>query len=252
MGGGKKKRGNPRKPRFEYVIATTAGGVDEISLTYDATTGSVGFSQKMKLLRSEEAYRREKNDKVVRSHPSSDQVTRFLSSSDPRSYDAVIAVDTNTQTHLDKEVSVTGICVATWRTEIAHWHYRCPFVVEFANSSLDKEQTGWRLALEALEAKGVVVASRRFLMVVDCHLGILPSIQNRSVPLCGDYYLPTNMDICYASADASSKSITSKVIRMADIYSSLTIKHLVSNARALAFSADSSSFAQRICIPSNS
>jgi hypothetical protein len=130
----------------------------------------------------------------------------------------ILAVDTNSRTIRDERVY--GSAVAELRDFcIQNARWSCRFEPlwgwEFRGPKEDPEKIGWRDALLRCEEQRWL-AEPKILLVVDSHLGELRSIARRATPVMGDYFLPQNVWLAYASSDVARDSPINGLIAVCD------------------------------------
>jgi len=117
-------------------------------------------------------------------------------------YKHVVAIDTNTRivngirTSISVSAYVTNIKVGEkrWSANIVDQD-----AFEFQDSLESPEKVGW-YEFSALIVKAKLEVP--IAIIVDSHLSELRAINERSQPICRNYYLPEGMELIYASADA--------------------------------------------------
>lgn len=233
---GKKRKKTPRdtrKPRDEYIYATTAGAVSEIRFTVDERTGAFRFEQEMTNVYSERSYDRPKGPKVVSRIPqaqpdlSFDETPALLAN-----FDKLCAIDTNTRSVNGRTISATG--VVTIHREFVPgpqglecgWRFDVPLCLQFDELKLEPENFGWVTALAALRRHGFFTATDRVGVVVDSDLGNLRAYNERTLPLVEGQFLPPNATLLYASADTGKENLINRALVMADTTASLTLQGL--------------------------
>jgi hypothetical protein len=158
------------------------------------------------------AYLRASKEKVVRKYPSAAGDINLHPDISLMQYDTFYAIDTNTE----RTISVTGIIKGVIEKDIdgikkgIHFKGAPSYVVRGINQS--PERSAWRYLLE----NGISVDDGKTLLIVDSDLSDLDDFNHRKKPIIGDYILPSNVQLMYASADVGKEHITNKVISMAD------------------------------------
>jgi len=131
-----------------------------------------------------------------------------------RKFDHAFAVDTNTNLRdFDKNIiSMSGVI----DIEITQEALKCiPITTfEFWDAEIEPELLGWYLSIQAIQ-DSERLRTKKIALVVDSSLGDLEKYNEREKPLYGDFLLPENITLIYASADKMS-SIANKLIKLAD------------------------------------
>ena len=178
-----------KKPRSEFICATTAGETAEISVGYDPITGQIRFGHDMINARVETSYSRPKAPKFLNRIPLDATLLRI----DPNqalaaNYDILFAVDTNNRSFKGYRFSVTGVVEATHTLDPKNgspafaWH--TPFLLEFTQVSDEKpENLGWEVATRNIEATSRYNGFGRIGLIVDSDLQNLEKYNERTLPI---------------------------------------------------------------------
>ena len=78
------------------------------------------------------------------------------------------------------------------------------------------ERYGWMKVINALVTSEDFKRDFKYAIIVDSELGILPKINAREEPIIGDYFLPANISLIYASADTGQEYFWNQLIKWAD------------------------------------
>lgn len=84
----------------------------------------------------------------------------------------------------------------------------------FGKTSGNPERFGWRRWIEFLLQS--TDAEQRYAIIVDSELREISSMNDRRKPIHGDFFLPENFDMIYATADAAADQVFNKAIKAAD------------------------------------
>lgn len=216
---GKKQK---RKKRIQQIYGTTGGDVGELIVNVDQRTGEISFGSPMTNVYSEVSYERTKAPKVISRVAQEGRSLSF----DPedavlKHYDFLCAVDTNTRTIRDYQVSVTAVITFAEAPPPPgakrYWQLDVPFCWEFIGLKTQKpENFGWLAALEEMVYRRLIASQKRIGMLVDSDLGNIGAYNAREKPFFGDVLLPNNIKLIYASADTGGESVINRVIRTAD------------------------------------
>jgi hypothetical protein len=86
------------------------------------------------------------------------------------------------------------------------------------------ERYGWKRMIDAFVRWDGFNPMFSYGIVVDSELGILPKINARELPVFEDFFLPPNISLIYASADAGQESFFNKLIRAADRVAAISLE----------------------------
>lgn len=79
------------------------------------------------------------------------------------------------------------------------------------------ERFGWYAAITTLLKEVEIDHAKKYLLIVDSDLGLLESIQDKASVVWGDYLLPANIEIAFATCDSGSEEfLPCSLIRLAD------------------------------------
>ncbi len=166
-----------------------------------------------------QSYKRSKNDKVL---VKGDSAGEYVMS--PESIllanDQLFVVDTNTRNLGSHRVSVTGVLHAyvEKRGEQHALMYGPATLLEFWDAEVSPELLGWYALLASL-AEDDQYRCQRIGLIVDSELGKLDAMNDGRVPVLGDFYLPANCKLIYASADRGT-SVANQLMRVCDRFAS--------------------------------
>ncbi len=233
---GKKK--NKKKPRGYSVTmnmeeATSANGVyfdpksGKVSLLYN------GRELTAKTVTVEQTYERKKGPKVL-NRAALNPCEIFANPNRAlEQFHEIYAVDTNTKKIDSVPISVTGIVGGqNTKIEIPHHtavRYRPLSCMEFHNVTEKPENLGWMEAIKAIMRYPNYNDRHRIAIIVDSDLGLINSYNNRETGIYGNFFLPGNFSLVYASADSGSENIANKMIKLADAISTVILRLLESS-----------------------
>lgn len=212
-----------KKPRKDYVYARTVGKVSELEVIYNTQDGSINFGGEVENVYSAVTYDRKKGEKILSRIPQGNEGLFFdQPEALEKNFDILCAVDTNTLVLQGKRVSVTGVAllVPVWVPEAKgltkYWKFDVPFCLEFVELKMKPENFGWVAALEQMHHRGVIDLNKKIGLIVDSDLGNIPDFNARKKPVEGQWLLPENTQLIYASADVGKEYIANKAIGVAD------------------------------------
>ena len=141
--------------------------------------------------------------------------TWFDSNQQLLSYDHLIAVDTNTRYLNDSTVSSTAafhLIPDSHEKGVAHCRAAVIALIEFWNVVGKPENLGWYQVLQAI-AEHPEYSAGKIGLIVDSDLGNHQAFNNREMPIFGDFYLPANVTIIYASDSGGTELLSTKMIK---------------------------------------
>jgi len=214
------KNSRQKRPRRDYIYATTKGEVSHLTVRYDPAQDRVTIADAdPDTVRLETRYVRPSSgkEKVVSSIAAPSlgaSFSTFMALKDR--FDYLIAIDTNTKKIGDHQLS---IC-ATYLIEqpLKSYVSEVPFVagpcyaILDVNEAVNPERLGWHLVIKNHFRAPPNV---RIGVIVDCELGEHLGINSRAIPYYEGHLLPENVSLIYAS-DASSDSLVNQMIRYCD------------------------------------
>jgi len=176
-------------------------------------------------------YKRAKGEKViVQGLASSDYV--MSPESVLHNYDAIYFVDTNTKSTSEHQISITAVLHAyIEHVEIDKYElkYLPLTILEFWDSEIEPETLGWyaviRAIIEIPENK-----NKKIALVVDSRLDDLKALNYGNMPLFGEFYIPKNISLIYASVDVAS-NIANKLIKLSDKLATNKLNEVLANPR---------------------
>jgi hypothetical protein len=228
----------PRKPREEWVYATTRDRVTSIEVSIDGKSGEIVFGSPMTNAYTQVTYARASGkEKVVSRIPATGEALIL----DPDSavwsnYDVVFGVDTNTRSIEDRRISVTGFLEATKILAVDSagvisrcWRFASPRNFAFADATTNPEFIGWGLALDYIRSNPAYHGFTRVGLVVDSHLSEHSKFNRRTDAVNGEWRLPERVKLVYASADTGGEYFGNFILKHADSIASQCLKQLERN-----------------------
>ncbi len=219
----RKKAPTPHKPRVRAVECDFGAPVslDEVRISKD---GLVEFRSSGEVrvpvqAHTEIAYERAKGKKVqsrawtegtkVTWHP--DQIVA--------SAERVYWIDTSSRNHSGERVHATAMLIgrAVRSTETrGEFVFGLPAGLEFRGEVEKPEAFAWAEVIERIHRSSGRPRGGKILVVVDAELNLLASINARRIPVWGEYYLPANFSLIYASADVGKSELLNRLMRRCD------------------------------------
>lgn len=230
---GKKK--NKKKPRSYSVTMSLEEATSVNGAYFDPKSGKVsllynGRELTAKTVTVEQTYERKKGPKVLNRATLSPSKMFANPNRALEQFHEIYAVDTNTKKIDSVPISVTGVVGGkNTKIEIPHHtavRYRPLSCIEFHNVTEKPENLGWMEAIKAIMRSASYNDRRRIAIIVDSDLDIIDSYNSRETGIYGNFFLPGNFSLVYASADSGSENIANKMIKLADASSTVILRML--------------------------
>jgi hypothetical protein len=202
----------PKKPRSEYLVATTKGEVSEISVSF-GSDGSVRFGSEMMDARVEATYDRPKKPKVV--HSIGVEPDRMYVGANPAllaNYDRIFAVDTNTRELRGHRVSLTAVVEVLSTQVCGQVRFEPRSFLEFLDVESKPEQLGWLVAARIINQSPDYDAFKKIALVVDCDETNIRAYNARTLPVYRTTTLPDRMTLVQATTDTGGEYLPNAVI----------------------------------------
>lgn len=141
-------------------------------------------------------------------------------------FEQIFSIDTNTWCIDEHKVSVSGVLHAyVEKAETDNILYFLPITAfEFWDAEVEPERLGWYALIQATMTNEEM-CGKRTALIVDSGLGCLEGINKRELPIVGDFYLPENFKLIYASADIGS-NMSNKLIKLSDRLSTAQLEKI--------------------------
>lgn len=132
-------------------------------------------------------------------------------------FDTIFAVDSNSRSINGRMVSVAAITLCKWlqRDPTPVVGFAPTQAMEFRDVDCHPDLLALKHFLIRLRETPNISEAGRIGIVIDSHLGDLPKIEARDVPLLDDYFLPVWVSLIYAS-DSASDRISNVLLRESD------------------------------------
>ncbi len=220
----RKKRSKP-KARTTYVTLDMGRPVTANGLRLDPKTGEFSLLYDEKKLKSKRVYadtgyERIKGHKILNKvQLSPDElyanVNRIL-----EQFDFIYAIDTNCKTINSAMISVTGVVGgANLKPSIPEHtaiRYRSLKCIELLNPKGKFENLAWKIVVEMIQAAPNYSKNDRIALIADSDLSNIESYNSQSKPIYGEFCLPQNYQLIYASSDSGKENIANQMIALAD------------------------------------
>jgi hypothetical protein len=259
---GKGKRNqDPKIPRDHFVIGHTAGMVSEFTITIDPSTGVPSIAElDPASLRSQISHAREKkDDKVLYSSPTDGFAALGESFIDQlkKKFDYLIAIDTNTLKDPPRtngcRVSVCASCAIPGKLSDVSGNVIfepvAGYLILDPGPDVNNEPLGWHLVIEKL-SRISALNSKRIGIIVDSELGLHVDINARKIPYYGEFILPQNMTLIYASSD-KPEIFANQMLKHCDHMAELSIADFRKRDPSFMFQVRGTKHGSAICVPIN-
>ena len=143
-------------------------------------------------------------------------------------HEHVFAIDTNTRTIDGNAVSMAGVIHAYLDGE--QLKYGPISVFEFWDAEITSEILGWYALIQSI-VENNFFDDKNIGIIIDHNLGDLEKYNNREIAISGDYFLPENMTLIYASADKAA-GIANMLIKFADRVANTQFERIIMNVDA--------------------
>lgn len=144
-------------------------------------------------------------------------------------FDIIFAVDTNTieVNNVYQSIGIIIICELDKSDSGFKANYKGLNSIETVNEYKHPfiEQVCWKSAIEYILDNAKFKDMKRIGLVVDCDLGNIEKYNSKEIPIYGDFYLPNNFQLIYASADSGNENLPNKLIKCADSLATEIIKN---------------------------
>ena len=209
-----------KKPRTTIVTMDMGEPVQINSLSIDNKGNFKVFNDKNEFFPQqaflEINYPREKSPKTLLKIPlkGSELSTNIYSSLNEK--DILYAVDTNTMVIGKESISTSAILLCKINKDTADY---APVAFMAFRNQTNPEKNAWKHLIKLIMQNPNYSDKQTFKIIVDSDLGNLHKYNSREIPIHGDFYLPTNFSLIYASSDSGSEYLPNKLIRECDILS---------------------------------
>lgn len=153
-----------------------------------------------------------------------------------KKYDKIGFVDTNS---IEADGEILYVCSPSfllWQDEsrrIANVHH-VDLLVGFCSPGVNPERIGWQDFMQRLRASDVLSEQDKVLLVVDSDKSSIDSINTGKETVYGDYSLPANFALAYATSDAGAESWINKEMKRRDRVASSAISRILNDQELLA------------------
>lgn len=94
----------------------------------------------------------------------------------------------------------------------------------FGKVSGNPELFAWRRFIEFAQGASSYDAEAKYALVVDSELSMIPKLNDQSAPIHGQFYLPQNWKLIYATSDSGKESIFNQLIASSDSAASKVLR----------------------------
>ena len=205
---------------------------------YDPVTSKCALFCKGKVINPkhayvEQSYERKKGPKVLNRIKPNPQKIFANPNAIIQQSNEIIAIDTNTKVINSRSVSLCGVVggqntkvVVSNCTTVRYKPLKC---FEYHNIKCKPENVAWREVIKLIQKAPNYSNRKKIALIVDSDLGDINSYNMQALPIIGDFYLPENFHLIYASADNGGENIANKMIKLADKIASDVLKNIEHN-----------------------
>lgn len=174
---------------------------------------------------------REKGPKILNKTPLNPNKLIFDPNIVLQKFDRIFAMDTNTKTNNGEIISVSCVvlCKLTSHNEMVFAEYAPIHCFEFRNIQNQIENVAWTKAFQLMTATPYHYNFSKIGFIVDSDLGNIPAYNNRTKAIYANYYLPTNIELIYASADIGKEYLANRLISLCDKEATKLLENILSN-----------------------
>lgn len=135
-------------------------------------------------------------------------------------FDCMWAIDTNRKEIFGELANVSAI---TEGDTTGSGEYTATLAIIFGLTKDNPELFGWRQFINIIMTNIPNSSTRRFGLIVDSELDKISQFNSRKLPIHGDFFLPENWTLIYATSDSGKESIFNKMLSESDKTSSKVI-----------------------------
>jgi len=211
---------NKIKPRTVVVNVHITDG-DEIATEWNEKEQKMSI----KVLRNNEQisakkvelstqYDRKSKPKVLNKIEFNKSSDFTVSTSDAlKQYTHAWGIDTNKKDINGLNANVSGITVCS--TDGNNDFYPVAALL-FGETEGNAELFAWRRFITYIESTLPENFSGKLALIVDSEMSLIPIINERKAPIHGDFYLPSNWKLIYATSDAGKENVLNKILSCSD------------------------------------
>lgn len=228
-----------KKPRSHSVTIRPGTLVD--SLHFNGETGEIRLFYKGERVTPEHAttqisYQRDaKPPKILTKTDTALTKIRASPNASLCGYDKIFSVDTNTKyiDDLGMNLSITGIVSGhiyeSYLEDSIRVDYGIVGAIEFWGIKSSHERIGWKKTIQEIQSNKEFPLLSKIGLIVDSYIDEIPSINQRTLPVFEDFYLPNKFHLMYANSDKGSESILNKMIAAADKHAANIMDRVIKN-----------------------
>lgn len=128
-------------------------------------------------------------------------------------YSQVWAIDTNNKEIFGQNAHVAAATVCS--TDGADKYFPVLAIV-FGQTKGNPELYGWRKFIELIQITNQYNPADRYGLVVDSEFSKISELNCRNLPIHGNFCLPENWDLIYATSDSGKESILNRILAESD------------------------------------
>jgi len=170
-------------------------------------------------------YKRLKKPKILNKMEFSRSSEFTVSASDAlKSYSQVWGIDTNKKDLFGHFANASGVTVCS--TDGEGVFYPVAGIL-FGQTKGNPELFGWRNFIEFIVNDEHYDSNSKYGLIVDSELSEIPEMNAGDIAIHGDFYLPSNWKLIYATSDSGKECILNKVISESDKTSTKVLNRLL-------------------------
>ena len=170
-------------------------------------------------------YERPKKPKILNKMEFSRSSEFTVSASDAlKQYCQVWGIDTNRRNLFGHFANASGVTVCSTDGEDVFYPVAA---ILFGQTKGNPELFGWRNFIEFAVKDEHYDSNSKYGLIVDSELSEIPEMNAGNVAIHGDFYLPSNWKLIYATSDSGKECILNKVISESDKTSTKILNKLL-------------------------
>lgn len=130
-----------------------------------------------------------------------------------KKFDHIWAIDTNKKLILGNLINVA---VATEGDTSGTGEYLPTIGIIFGATKGNSELYAWRKFIELISLEVMNCSTKSLMLIVDSDYDKIGRINDREIPIHGEFYLPKEWVLSFATSDSGKESIINKMIALSD------------------------------------
>ncbi len=149
-------------------------------------------------------------------------------------FSSLVAIDTNTRVINNRRISASGIVTADIeRHDDTYSFLMRRSLLEIRGIQEQEEQYAWRFLFEILTKDPQFHGQTRIGVIVDANASNIEAMNRREMHVWQGSFVPSNVQLLYATSDAGSEYIPNRMIKDCDKLASQLLEHLDASGLAV-------------------